>query len=208
MHPTKDLLVTGHWDHHIRVWDVSDIPAEICSWKAVQGHVCDVEFSPDGKLLAVAGWDKSTQLWRFDEASIRKGEKPTGDTIGEHADIVREVAFSQDGRFLASGGEDGQILLWDLKAGDLTPKSLMYPGEVPTRNALDSNTVGGLQFSKDSSELLSGDGKGRVTIWSVKTLKMMKKWRLPGWVWHVAYSPDEKIVATANGDGTICLFKR
>ena len=125
LHPSEPILVTGHWDRHIRTWDISSSkPKKLAEWQAHSGHVCDIAFSQDGKMLASAGWDKKTILWTMPEDLQ---SKPTDQvTIGEHEDHVRSVTISPDSRFVASGGQDGQILLWDQKNPD-SPRSLMHP---------------------------------------------------------------------------------
>ena len=79
--------------------------------------------------------------------------------------------------------------------------------EAARRSFSNPTTIGTLQFNASSDRLLSGDGKGRVTIWSAKTGEILKRWQLPGWVWDAKLSPDESMIATANDDGTIYLLR-
>jgi microtubule-associated protein-like 6 len=52
VHPTKDYCVTTSDDKTLRVWDISD-GHKIVNFKLLkQGARC-VDFSPDGKFIAV-----------------------------------------------------------------------------------------------------------------------------------------------------------
>ena len=206
LHPTKPVLATGHQDAKIRTWDISGSkPKAITEWPAHQTHVCTVEFSPDGKHLYSGGWDHKTNRWTSDDSW--ESEPETKVLIATHEDFVRSIACSLDGRFVASGGQAGQILLRDAEDLD-QPMSLMHPGDPkPMKNSNHPRTPNSLQFSRDGKRLLSADGGGRVTIWSMPEGNIEKTWQLAGWVLSAQFVSNETMIATANYDGTVFLLK-
>ena len=73
------------------------------------GQITGLAFSPDGRYLASAGFDRLVRVLDL------KGNAPTIVLRG-HADSVLDVAFSRDGDYLASAGRDG-MRLWDWRRG-------------------------------------------------------------------------------------------
>jgi sugar lactone lactonase YvrE len=67
-------------------------------------------YSPDGRLLALAGADGTVRLWSV--TKLRELQRLRG-----HEGEVLALAFSPDGRLLASGSMDATVLVWDVAAG-------------------------------------------------------------------------------------------
>lgn len=202
--PHRRLLATGHRDSAIRFWNIEGpVPVKTAELKAAHsGHVCDLAFSPDGMMLASVGWHGSVKLW-----DMSTDPPSAGGVLGKHDATARSVAFSPDGRWLASGDELGVIRLWDLESKDLTTLRHLDDGTPPTSRPFVQRTVMTLEFSADNDRLLSADGAGRVTVWSVPSREIIKEWNFPGWVWVARWSPDERLIATGNANGTVYLLR-
>lgn len=70
----------------------------------------NLAFSPDGKLLATAGYDRLIKLW-----DVAAGKERL--VLRDHSDSVYGLSFSPDGKLLASGGADRAVKVWDVATG-------------------------------------------------------------------------------------------
>jgi WD domain, G-beta repeat len=69
-----------------------------------------LDFAPDNKTLATAGYDRVIRLWDTDSRTVIRELK-------DHSDTVYGVAFSPDGKLLASGSADRAVKVWDPATG-------------------------------------------------------------------------------------------
>ena len=154
--------------------------------------VQSVAFSPDRRVLASAGRDRSIRLWDV------RTHRSLGAPLRGHADTVACVAFSPDGRVLASGGADGAIRLWQAR----THRSL---GALLTGAG---GAVAGVAFSPDGHLLASASYDGTIRLWDVRARRRVGPVlnRYVGTVRGVAFSPDGRLLASAGADRTIQLW--
>jgi WD40 repeat protein len=157
-----------------------------------------VRFSPDGKILAVAGWKHAVTL-----LDIANGQVLA--TIRGHEDQVQAVAYSPDGKTLASSSRDRTVRLWDVASRK--PLWRFQLGGERT----DARSVA---FSPDGRSVAAVDEHQTVFLLDARTGKMTRRLSLPKpvdpddntkWFRAAVFSPDGKVLATAIVDSSVTL---
>jgi tRNA A-37 threonylcarbamoyl transferase component Bud32 len=196
-----------------------------------RGHedkVNAIAFSPDGRILASGGEDRTIILW--DAATLHRIR-----TLTDHVRAVTSLAFSGDSRWLASGGGDTTIQIanvatarvratlpdtketqalalspdgrWLASSADESIKVWDVLAGRVVRKMSHDDEVHELAFSADGRLLASASTDSTVGVWEVETGR-----RLSGALRHddvvdaVAFSPDGRLLASASLDKTIKLW--
>jgi WD40 repeat protein len=159
----------------------------------LKGHtalVYNIAFSPDGKILASAGFDNKVKLWEFPSGKELR-------TIDGHTGPVYCVAFSPDGKTIASSSHDQTIRLSNVADGKLVREIKGHTGIVDS-----------IAYSPDGKLLASGSADKSVRLWNPADGKEVKKLGdHANSVYWVTFSPDGKTLASAGADGAITLWE-
>jgi WD40 repeat protein len=228
--PNAALLASGSSeDDYVRLWDMVS-PRDVKLLEGHKGSVTSIAFSHDGATIASGSKDATVRLW--DTYSRKEGHilshssevltvafsvngtLVSGDAKGKvtlwntvsgkmeldfegHTGYVNAVASSPDGKTLATGGSDATIKLWDMKGNTLA----ILKGH--------SDSVISLAFSSDG-KLASGSIDNTVRLWNVQDVtspvELRKLEGHSGFVKTVAFSPDNKTLASSSLDQTVRLW--
>ncbi|WP_406475805.1 AAA family ATPase [Streptomyces sp. NBC_01615] len=164
------------------------------------GAVYLTSFSPNGKILATASYDRTVRLW---DVTDRTHPKPLGKPLTGHTSWVSTAVFSPDGRTLASASDDGTIRLWDVRDPS-------HPRPLGTPLTGHDGTIYLLAFSPDGHTLAAATEDHVVRLWNVgDPRKPSALGALTGQtaaVRSVAFSPDGRTLAAGGDDMTIRLW--
>jgi WD40 repeat protein len=172
----------------VRVWRLSDgMPLSDLDGQSLE-TTYDVAFSPDGKILAAAGYQGGgdsahdvpfVRLWDVATGALTRTLRPN---TGWYAD---SVAFSADGTLLATGGYEGTVEVWRLADG---VRALSV--SVPT-------TAHNVHFSPDGSKLIVATVDMKARVYDVASgALVLGPLDIANEMADAEFSPDGKQIAT------------
>lgn len=154
------MLATAGVDKMVRLRDL--VSGKL--FKPLRGHdyeIFSIAFSPNGKVLATGGRDKTVRLW----------STATGELLGEplrgHEDWIYSVSFSPDGNTLATASGDKTVRLWDIVSRK--PIASLSGHEMEVKS---------VAFSPDGRTLVSGSMDKTVRMWAIGPTELaITDWR-------------------------------
>jgi WD40 repeat protein len=145
-------------------------------------------FSPDGKLLLLAGGAKSAQL----------RDAVTGSLLRQfpHEQLVYHAAFSPDARLAATSSQDGTARVWDVATGRPAGPPLHHDGPVAWA-----------QFSSDGNKLMTVRERHFVQLWDWRAGRRLAP-EIPrrSVLYHASLSPDGSRILTTAWSGYAHLY--
>jgi hypothetical protein len=139
-------------------------------------------FSPDGKRLATASWDKTVKIW-----NAQTGTELA--TLQGHPGEVYPLAFSPDGRLVLSGDGSGVAILWDADTGKMIRDVRGH-----------TKVVQAVAFAKDGKTVATAGWDKTIKLWDTATgaaVAVLKGHTLS--VLDLMFSPDGRTLASVSG---------
>jgi WD40 repeat protein len=193
--PDAQVLVTGDDLGNIVFWELEG-GTKLRDFNTTNAPIYSVAVSPDGKYLAHGGDGRTIYVWDYASSNPPQTLFPRG----TNADVV-SLAWSPDSQRLAAGSADGAVRIYDISTGELVSEFTEHEGGV--------NSVA---WSQDGRWLAAGglDNRGDLEqslyLWDLDSEESIPLAGHTGDVTGVAFSPDGKVLASSDEQGTIVLW--
>ena len=151
-----------------------------------------IAFSPDEKIIANAGIQKTIRLLDYEN------NKVISRLQGHSADITC-VAYSNDGKLLASGDANKEIIVWN---------TVQHKERIKLKG--HRNTINALAFAPEGTPLYgkclaSGSADGTIRFWDPNIDKELVTFASGHneWVKAIAFDNSGSTLVSANYNGTV-----
>ena len=232
--PDGKTILAGDVNGGTALWDLNT--GQLLQTFTKDGpDIKSVDFSPDGKMVAVPGYDPANAIVQlFDPAN---GKLLKTFTTPSNEPFVQRLAFSADSKMIFAAVNDGTAQLWDVESGQLlrafknSPsanhaqisfsadakavvldggKSWLEPASGATVNFPDIPNNGGplgIVFSADGSLFAVADSV-TAAVWDVAKQRPVNHFSGHNdRITSMAISPDNRLLLTGSADKTARLWE-
>jgi WD40 repeat protein len=186
--PDGSLVVTGHDDGMIRLWE----PARgtlVQELAAHDGAISALRFDGSGVRLASAGEDRQIHLWDSTVGSRMR-------TLDGHTDRIPALAWHPDGQRLFSAGWDTTARVWNTATGEPIILLNSHAAQVHT-----------LALSPDGTMLACADSANTVHLWDLQGYKTLKVFHGPAAELRcLTWSPDSRRLVAGGLDRVLHVW--
>ena len=191
-----NFLVSGGRDGIVIQHDIRSRDSIVAQGRAHSHEVCQVSWSPDGKMLASGGNDDIVCIW-----DVAKWTSPRH-IFTEHTAAVKAIAWNpHDHSMIVTGGgsTDKTIKFWNARVG------------VVKKSVETSAQVCSLLWNPHQPELLSGHGYGanKMCLWTYPSILCIQEFQLrpDARPLHMSLCPEGSQVCVASSDETIKFWR-
>jgi WD40 repeat protein len=154
------------------------------------GAVRSAAFDPGGTQVVTGSDSGTARVWDLRSGRVLR-------TLRGHDGPVTSVAFSPDGRLVVTAGYDRRARIWDAANG--AARAVFSRHTEPVYAAA---------FDSRGDLLVTASYDGTARVWDTSGRQVRVLDAKDGPVFGAAFSPDDKLVVTANGyEGDVYLWQ-
>ena len=181
-------LAAGTWNGLVDVRGLPEGEIIFSNYMGL-GYVREVEFSPDGRLLAAIKSCTGSPQCRAEDIQVWK---MTAEGVAVERFTVRgplsSLSFDPEGNLLVTTHIDRSARVWDVQS-----RSELYAFTVPGQTLMDA------EFSPDGTLLVAASQQGNVYLWDMRPKFGYEVLSVPA---GAAYFAPGPVTATLSPDGT------
>lgn len=190
--PTGKKVVAGCIDGGLYIFDYPSGEPDVRHF-ITDYPIRDLYFTKDGRLFTVSN---DCTLCMIDYPSDKKLEQ-----LSLHTNSAKDLDFSTDEKMLCTASNDGTICVLRYDGGKLS--------KIGSPINICDNYVNAATFSPDGKTVVSGDGKGFVRFFDVKSQDLISADKVRGSVLSLSFNSDgSKLAAGTNSRVYILMAKR
>jgi len=192
--PTGSLIAAVHGQRPV-LYDLESRTKDELPHGSIGGPVRLLEFSPDGRVLALAGRDGGVALVSIPEL-LPVLRMPSTDS----SDVAALAFDSKSQRLALASKQLARVAIYDIQAAPIPVTTL--------QRRPDPFLPQAVAFSPDGSTLASGDAlSGKVQIWDIATSTVAREYRAAeGSVESLSFDPEGKRVASLAEEGALRVW--
>jgi WD40 repeat protein len=183
IHPHQPIIVSAGADKTIQISNSQG--QTLHTLKGHQAEVWAVAISPDGSKFISGGDDNTVKIWDFQGNLLQD--------LKGHKGKIWDLAIDRQGNKLASASEDNTIKIWDFQ-GNLLQTLTGHTDAVRTLAYINNDW------------LVSGGEDRTIKIWDTNGKIVTTLQGHQATIKNIAISPDNRLIATADDNGTIILW--
>lgn len=169
---------------------LSNLAAPIMLLTGHEGEIFTTKFSPDGKMLASAGFDRLIFFWNV------YGECENFAVLKGHTGAIMELQFSADGSTLVTASTDKTLALWDVDAGTRIKKLKSH-----------NSFVNSCAIARRGPQLIcSGSDDGTIKLWDSRKKGVLQTFQNTYQVTAVTFSDTAEQVISGGIDNDIKIW--